>query len=91
VRLTAMSHLCELDIKPNNQLNGIDIDYDDFGEKYDRDRGSAEPYGCGDMQFTRKQSTEEVLKKYDITEEYYSIICDQLEDILSFGGCGWCV
>lgn len=72
-------------------INGIDANPDDFGEKYDHDPDEAEDYGCGDMQFTRNQSTPEVLAKYGITEEEYAQVAYELEDGLSFGRCGWCI
>lgn len=72
-------------------INGIYADYDDFGEKYDRCPGRAEPYACANMQFTRYSPKKEVLDKYGITEAEYEEICDELENKLSFGCCGWCV
>ena len=73
-------------------INGIDADVDDFGEKYDRGSDDdVEDYACGNMQFTRIQSTKEILEKYKITEIEYSEICYQLEVGLSFGSCGWCM
>ena len=76
---------------PIFKVNNIDADADDFGEKYDRDTENAEDYGCGDMQFTGKGMTAEVLKKYKITKEEYNKIVAQLEKGLSFGSCGWCI
>jgi len=72
-------------------INGIDASIDDFGEKYDRDCDNAPDYGCGDMRFTRIDSTTDVLNKYDITELEFSDICEKLEEWLSFGNCGWCI
>jgi hypothetical protein len=80
--------LCELE---HFEINGMRADYDDFGEKYDHDSENAEDYGCGDMRFDSKAATEEVLNKYGITTEEYDKICDELEEKLSFGCCGWCV
>jgi len=42
-------------------INSIEAEYEDFGEKYDRDRENAKDYCCGDMQFTRIPSTSEIL------------------------------
>ena len=64
---------------------------EDFGEQYDRDPGGAEPYGCGDMRFTRIPPTVEVLNKYEITIDEYHLVAQQLEHGLSFGSCGWCI
>ena len=72
-------------------INGINADYHDFGEKYDRDSGNAEDYACSNMQFTGYQSTPEILEKYKITEDEYQEVVSKLEEGLSFGSCGWCV
>ena len=72
-------------------INDIRADTDDFGEGYDRNPEEAEDYACGDMQFTRKEPTDEVLSKYKITALEYELIAGQLEVGLSFGECGWCV
>lgn len=72
-------------------INGIYADYEDFGEKYDRDSANAEDYACGNMQFTGNPSTTEILSKYKITEEEYQEVVSKLEYGLSFGCCGWCV
>lgn len=69
-------------------INGKNADYNDFGEKYDRDPENAEE--CGNMQFNRIEATKEVLEKYSITKDEYSKICDELEVKLSFGCCGEC-
>lgn len=87
LKLTFMNALCETD---EFNINGIDAEHCDFGDKYDRDSDNADQYCCNDMQFTRKPSTKEVLDRYKITEEEYQEICAKLEDGLSFGGCGWC-
>jgi len=71
-------------------INGIDAISSDFGTKYDRSPGTADDYGCGDMQFTRVPPKPEVLKKYKITEEEYALIASKLEDGLSFGSCWKC-
>lgn len=72
-------------------INGKDANQDDFGDMSDHHAESAEPYACADMHFDRKPSTKEVLDKYNITEEEYYNICNELEDKLCIGGCGWCV
>ena len=43
------------------------------------------------MRFKPQSPTKEVLDKYNITEEEYNKICDELEDKLCVGRCGWCV
>ena len=72
-------------------INGKTAYQDDFGDTYDHGSESAEEYECGDMHFDRKPPTKEVLDKYNITEKEYDTICDELEDKLYVGGCGWCV
>jgi hypothetical protein len=72
-------------------INGKDANQDDFGYVTDMSPETAEPYGCGDSQFIKEKVSLEVLKKYNITEEDYDMICDKLSDALSFGTCGWCV
>ena len=79
---------CRLDIF---SINGKDAEQEDFGEVYDHDKESAEPYGCGDMYFEQEPPTKEVLDKYNITEEEYYYICNELECKLGIGCCGWCV
>ena len=71
-------------------INGIDADSDDFGEQGDESSYTAEEYCCGDMKFTRNDSTPEVLAKYKINQEEYDAICDKLTEGLSFGACGLC-
>jgi hypothetical protein len=87
LKLEFCRYLCAVE---KFEVNGISADKDDFGEKYDRDPHAAEPYGCGDMRFTRIDSTPEVLAKYGITETEYEEVCGELENGLSFGHCGWC-
>lgn len=72
------------------RINDVYADWEDFGEKYDRDSRGAEPYCCRDMRFTRIRPTQDVLSKYNITVGEYHEICDKLEEKLSFGSCGWC-
>lgn len=80
--------LCELE---ECTINGVELDYNDFGEKDDIEPDEAEEYGCGNMQFIPYEEVkQETLKKYNITEEEYRKIQDKL-DCLSFGCCSWCV
>ena len=86
--LEVFDRLCELCLF---EINGVSADYDDFGEKYDRNEEIADDYGCGDMRFTPKLCTQEILDKYKINVYEYNEICKQLEEKLSFGNCGWCI
>lgn len=79
--------LCAIDIF---KINGIEADYDDFGNKADQDPCSAGDHCCGDMQFIGKAATHEVLGKYSITQAEYDAIVSELAEKLSFGSCGWC-
>lgn len=72
-------------------INGKIAYQDDFGDTYDHNAENAEEYECEDMHFDRKPSTKEVLDKYNITEKEYDTICNELEDKLYVGSCGWCV
>lgn len=72
-------------------INGIQASYEDFGDKEDQAPDKAEEYGCGDMEFIPKLPTQSVLDKYHINVDEYKEICNQLEEKLSFGYCGWCI
>ena len=87
LKLEVYGCLCELS---TFEINSIEADYDDFGDKYDHDSEKAEDYCCGDMQFDGKDSTPEILAKYSINQTEYDDIVSQLTEKLSFGGCGWC-
>ena len=76
---------------PLFSINGIDADRNDFGTQDDLAPYDAEPYGCGNMTFTPKSATSEVLEKYKINEVEYAIVANQLAVGLSFGCCGCCV
>jgi hypothetical protein len=80
--------LCEHEVF---NINDVRATYEDFGDKFDRRPDKAEPYGCGDMRFTSKPATQDVLDKYKITLEDYNNICSMLEDKMSWGECGWCI
>lgn len=97
-RIKSMDCLCELYLTRNEHnelirplINGVELEYEYFGEKYDTDEENAEPYGCGNMQFIPfEEVKQETLDKYNITESEYRQIQEKL-DCLSFGCCGWCV
>jgi hypothetical protein len=73
------------------KINGVDADNDDFGNKEDVSRETAEDYAGCDMRFTMKDATDEVLNKYGITKSEYETVGEKLEELLSFGCCGYCV
>ena len=73
------------------KINNIDADNDDFGNSYDASPETAEDYGCGNRVFKSKLATQEVLDRYKISVDEYNEVCEQLQDKLSFGNCGWCV
>ena len=73
------------------KINGKDAYSTDFGSQGDISPEDAEEYACGNMQFITKEPTEEILKKYSISEKEYREIAEELSEKLSFGSCGWCV
>ena len=93
----------ELIIEPFNALpcvlkiftiNGKDADSFDFGKTSDHKEDYDDEivaYGCCNMYFESELPTEEVLHKYNITEEEYYKICDELENKLHVGSCEWCM
>lgn len=87
IHLKVYGALCETQ---EFTVSGIEAEHSDFGEKYDHSPEDAEPYACGDMRFTGKPSTPGVLAKYNITQEQYDAVVENL-DALSFGSCGRCV
>lgn len=78
---------CELKIFT---INGKDADSRDFGDTLDHITEEREPYCCSNKYFEQKPSTREVLDKYNITEEEYHNICNELENKLYVGACSWC-
>jgi len=52
---------------PVFEINGIEANSTDFGEKFDHNPAIADDYGCGDMRFDSKPATNKILKKYKIT------------------------
>lgn len=71
-------------------INGIEAEYEDFGDKYDSNPDNAEDGGCGEMVFEPNEPTKEILEKYYIDELEYWTIANKLQDMLSFGTCSAC-
>jgi hypothetical protein len=70
------------------KINGITADMNDFGEQVGEGDGE---YGCKDSHFESLTTPKKgVLAHYKITKAEYITICDQLEDALCVGSCGWC-
>ena len=69
------------------EINGIRADVEDFGET--NVSGDCMEGTCHSW-FTPKLPVYEVLHKYGINLDGYSKICEDLEDKLYVGGCGWC-
>lgn len=86
LKIEVGKHFCYL---PIFIINGIQAKEEDFGTQTDIEPDEEYPYCCGNMQFIPKESTAEVLNKYEITQAEYEQICKEL-DCLSFGSCGWC-
>ena len=83
---------CELEVFTINGKKAKSFDFgmtSDHKEDYDDDEIAA--YGCCDRYFESEPPTEKVLHKYNITEEEYYKICDELEDKLYVGHCEWCM
>ena len=75
-------------------INGKDADSYDFGSTVDHKEDYDDEiivYGCCNMYFEPNPLAREVLHKYNITEEEYYKICNELEDKLYVGHCEWCV
>ena len=74
-------------------INGKDANSDDFGSTFDHKEDCNDEivaYGCCNMYFEPNPPAREVLHKYNITEEEYYKICNELEDKLYVGHCEWC-
>ena len=82
----ALCHIFDL------KINGKDAYEDDFITKRDVNPERAEPYGCGNMKgFSLDKPKKEILEKYELTEEEFFHIAEELAGAVSFGNCGWCV
>lgn len=75
-------------------IGGINADTEDFGHSGDdRSEVASEDipeYGCANMTFTVKDSTPEVLAKYNITQSEYESIGEDLSYKLHVGRCERC-
>lgn len=89
LRIKAYGSSCALEIFV---INDRRADASDFGEGKDVAPWAADEYGCGNRQFTpfARPRDVKILKKYDITEEQFAKIADELAASLSFGKCSWC-
>lgn len=87
LKCEAMHALCAMEIFV---INGVEADYEDFGEKYDDAPNRAKDYRCGNMVFKEKRHTKGVLDKYKISIDEYYEVCDWLKEELSLGACCWC-
>ena len=74
-------------------INGKDADYTDFGELTDISPDTADKYGCGNMSFVPykdKDTINEIISKYGITEDEFYAIIDDLSSALYIGKCNMC-
>ena len=80
---------CELEIFT---INGIKANQRDFGNNEDRAPEEGDIYGCGHRTFEAdRHKASKCMKKYNITIDEFNKICDELEDKLYVGACGWCI
>ena len=80
---------CELKVFT---INGITANQYDFGTNKDRMPSIAEPYGCGCRTFEAdRHRAAACMQRYNITIDEFNKICDELEDKLYVGSCGWCI
>lgn len=80
---------CELRVF---KINGIDADASDFGDSEDTDREHAEDYGCGCHKFLpHDEHIKDAMIRYQITEEEFRQIQEELVDVLYVGSCGCCI
>ena len=71
-------------------VNGKIANTEDFGTTEDTSPDEAPDYGCGNRQFIPYPVRNEILEKYEITEEEYIGIVEELVEKLSFGECDLC-
>lgn len=75
-------------------INGQSADTMYFGSNTDTRSWEADPYACACNEFIPsedKQDIAKAMKLYNITEEDYHYIQEELRTALYVGGCGWCV
>ena len=65
-------------------------DINDFGTLDDTNEKCAPDWGCGNMCFTPKFPTQEILDKYKISVDEYKQITEALEDGFAYGCCDMC-
>ena len=82
---------CELEVFTINDKKANSYDFGSTVDHKEDCDDEIAAYGCYDRYFESKPPTEEVLHKYNITEEEYYKICDELKDKLYVGSCEWCV
>lgn len=70
-------------------INNINADYNDFGTIVESTKEGWE-FACPPEEFIPKMVTSKILEKYNINENEYNHICNELVQLLSFNGCAWC-
>jgi len=83
---------CTLDLDSTGsiyQINGIQIELDDFGSGHDVGSGCGE-YCCSNYEFKCNRATQKILDKYKISLDEYNELAEHLENELSVGECHWC-
>lgn len=80
---------CELEMF---EIKGKKASEEDFGNGYDACPEEAEEYGCGCWRFRADLAkAPQAMKKYGLTVEEFTEVCEMLENALWVGECGWCV
>lgn len=80
---------CELKVF---KINGIDASMDDFGDSRDTAREHAADYMCGCHEFIPlDEHMKDAMFRYQITEEEFRQIQEELVDVLYVGSCGCCI
>lgn len=72
-------------------INGKPADTEYFGSNEDVESWMADPYACACNKFipsTDPEDKKKAMELYDITEEDYYYVQDELSDALYVGGCG---
>jgi len=72
-------------------INDIKADQDDFITQRDEGYDIYNNFGgCYNMKAEPKESSQDILNKYNITKDEYYTIAEDISNKLSFGECDYC-